>query len=102
MANEQDSPQVLNKHLAINVPANCVYIGRGSKWGNPFIIGQHGNRKDVIDKYREYIAAKPEMVEDAIRELRGKNLLCFCSPLQCHGDVLMEIANQPVTESEAS
>ena len=41
-----------------------VYIGRGSKWGNPFIIGRDGNRKEVIDKYREYIINKPVLLNN--------------------------------------
>ena len=65
-----------------------VYIGRGSKWGNPFKIGIDGNRGAVIDLYREWIIHQP--VFNDIEELRGKTLGCFCHPLPCHGDVLIE------------
>ena len=71
-----------------------VYIGRPSKWGNPFIIGRDGNRDEVIAKYREYILSKPHLIEDAKRELKGKILGCYCAPLSCHGDILSEIANK--------
>ena len=65
-----------------------VYIGRGSKWGNPFKIGVDGDRKTVINLYREWIIHQP--VFNDIEELRGKTLGCFCHPLPCHGDVLIE------------
>ncbi len=66
-----------------------IYIGRGSKWGNPFIIGRDGNREEVIRKYREYIM-QSDLLND-LEELRGKVLGCFCKPKACHGDVLVEL-----------
>lgn len=86
-------PRVLNKH-AHGIPAGSVYIGRPSKWGNPFQIGRDGSRDDVVDKYRAYILAKPELLGQ-LPELRGKDLVCFCAPARCHGDVLRELANSP-------
>ena len=65
-----------------------VYIGRGSKWGNPFKIGQDGSREEVIAKYREYLWQSPHLL-DSLLELEGKKLGCFCKPHACHGDVLV-------------
>ena len=73
-------------------PGDVVYIGRPSKWGNPFVIGKHGNRREVVEKYRQWIMQKPELL-NALHELRGKRLACFCKPEACHGDVLAELAN---------
>ena len=70
-----------------------VYIGRPSKWGNPFIIGKDGSRQDVIAKYRMFIINSPDLYNRIVPELKGKTLGCFCSPLPCHGDVLAELAN---------
>jgi hypothetical protein len=70
-----------------------VYIGRPSKWGNPFTIGRDGDRETVIEKYREWLLGQPELVEAARSELRGKVLGCWCHPKPCHGDVLAEIAD---------
>lgn len=67
-----------------------VYIGRGSKWGNPFIIGKDGTREEVINKYKEWILKQPILLEQ-LHELKGKILGCFCKPLACHGDVLVEM-----------
>lgn len=67
-----------------------VYIGRGSKWGNPFRIGPGGTREEVIEKYRQYVL-KDHYLISCLGELRGKKLGCYCKPLPCHGDVLVEL-----------
>jgi len=67
-----------------------LYIGRGSKWGNPFIIGLDGTREDVIKKYRKYILNKPELLK-SLPELKDKILGCYCKPLACHGDILVKL-----------
>lgn len=82
---------VLNKHR-VGVPAGAVYIGRGSKWGNPFVIGRDGDRATVIAKYERYLRSRHDLLR-ALDELRGKDLVCFCAPLACHGDLLLQLAN---------
>ncbi len=64
-----------------------VYIGRPSKWGNPFSIGKDGNREDVISKYEAYIMDSPKLLA-SLPELQGKILGCWCKPKACHGDIL--------------
>lgn len=91
-------PKVLNKHID-GVPAGAVYIGRPSKWGNPFVIGKDGTREEVVEKYRAWITQQPELVAQARLELRGRNLVCFCAPKACHGDVLLGIANNSESPS---
>jgi len=86
-------PKILNKHRD-EVGPDAVYIGRPSKWGNPFVIGKDGTRSEVIRMYEAWIRSQPNLVEDAKRELKGKDLVCFCGPKPCHGDVLMRIANE--------
>ena len=82
---------VLNKrNLRVGIPRGAVYIGRGSKWGNPFIIGKDGNRSEVIAKYISY--AREKFSREELRELKGKDLVCYCAPLQCHGDVLSRVS----------
>lgn len=68
------------------------YIGRGSKWGNPFRIGPDGTREDVIAKYAAWLRRQPQLLR-CIDELRGKDLVCYCAPLACHGDLLLYLAN---------
>lgn len=75
-----------------------IYIGRGSKWGNPYRIGKDGTREEVILKYKEYLLQNSTLLMDLI-ELEGRVLGCFCSPKLCHGDILVELCNQLKTNS---
>lgn len=70
-----------------------IYIGRPSKWGNPFEVGKHGTRDQVIDKYKEWVLRQPGLVA-SLPELRGKVLGCWCKPLPCHGDALVELLEE--------
>lgn len=88
-------PEVLNKRID-PIPDDAVYVGRPSKWGNPFHVGTHGTRDEVIDKYREWleVALKAPSGYLDLDELRGKDLVCWCAPKRCHADVLLTLANQ--------
>jgi hypothetical protein len=78
-----------------------VYIGRGSKWGNPYthIKGKTkakflvGSREEAIDKYAVWIRQQPKLMA-ALHELRGKRLGCYCRPHHCHGDILVELIEE--------
>lgn len=69
-----------------------VYIGRGTKWGNPFVIGVHGDRKTVIAKYAAWIKTQPQLLAQ-LHTLKGKKLGCFCAPKSCHGHVLADMCD---------
>lgn len=75
-----------------------VYIGRPSKWGNPFAIGKDGTREEVIEKYKEWIISNPELLAQ-LPELDGKTLGCWCYPQKCHGEVLLELLEKTKTMS---
>jgi hypothetical protein len=83
-------PQVLNQRRD-GRPDGSVYIGRPSKWGNPFVIGKDGSRAEVILKYENWICQS--MLVGQLDELKGKDLVCWCAPAGCHGDVLLRLAN---------
>jgi hypothetical protein len=117
-------PRVQNygKH---GVPEGAVYIGRAmpskglarSKWANPFREGTHGTRKEVIELFKRWLYATPDeraeiiaefnldrslygisvgpLVDD-VHELRWKDLVCWCKPKACHGDVLLRLACEEV------
>ena len=85
-----------------------IYIGRPSKWGNPFTHRssrtcaeiQVVDRNEAIVAYRQWIRGyrqvpgrEPPSLEE-IKSLQGKILGCWCKPLPCHGDVLAELADQ--------
>lgn len=71
-----------------------MYIGRGSPWGNPYVIGKDGNRTEVIARYRKYAVMMLSENPHWLNRLRGKDLVCFCAPLACHGDVLLEMIGE--------
>lgn len=89
------------------MPEGAVYVGRGSKWGNPYYVGPGLTPQGAAWRYRDCLfgdlpwpASRPMPTLDEIRsELRGKNLACWCPENQpCHGDVLLELANKENTE----
>lgn len=71
-----------------------VYIGRGSPYGNPFVIGTDGDREDVIRLFEVYVGERPELRKLIKRRLKDKTLVCYCKPKACHGDVCAEIADE--------
>ncbi len=85
---------VVNQYRIGRVPKGSpehAYIGRKSPFGNPYIIGMHGNRQQVIAKYRAYFERRMREhpgFRQQVEGLRGKTLICFCAPLPCHGDVI--------------
>ena len=77
-----------------------VYIGRPSKWGNPFSTELKDSqflvdsRSEAIDKFEQMVKADPEFIAQIKAELKGKVLGCFCAPEKiCHGYILAGIAN---------
>lgn len=78
--------------------SECVFIGRGSPWGNPFKIGRDGDRAKVIERYRNYILANNFLL-NRLGELSDQVLGCFCKPLPCHGDVLKELVEKMEKEN---
>ena len=70
-----------------------VYIGRGSPFGNPFRIQQGRTREQAIELYRQMMKKRmlsDDEFADEVCSLKGKRLGCFCKPLACHGDVIVE------------
>lgn len=74
-----------------------VYIGRGSKWGNPFVIGKGSGRGEVLARYEKYILNNPILLAD-LHELDDKVLGCWCKPLACHGDILVSLREEQIKE----
>lgn len=73
------------------LPADAVYIGRPGPFGNPFVIGEHGDRAEVIAQYDAWLATQPALVERMRHELPGKDLICWCAPLACHGNIILRL-----------
>ena len=107
------------------MPEGAVYVGRGSRWGNPWrvvkvrndwwceIPGPRGRRgpfgsraiatQAAVDSYRMMIkqplsgAVELDFGPETLARLRGKTLACWCAiGSPCHADVLLELANAPL------
>lgn len=85
--------RVWNKRES-GVPAAAVYVGRPSIWGNPFTVEAHG-RGQALKLYEQWIRDPEQAGLRALadRELRGRDLVCWCAPRACHAEILMSIAN---------
>jgi hypothetical protein len=80
------------------MPEGAVYVGRPTKWGNPYAITDDRDSFEVTVMYADWLELDPEgqkIAAAAKVELRGKDLACWCPLWQaCHGKVLLEIANR--------
>lgn len=74
------------------VPEGALRIDRKSKWGNRFVIGRDGDRAAVIAKHERWLADQHELLR-SLDELRERDLVCWCHPLPCHGDLLLCLGN---------
>lgn len=79
-------------------PENTVRVDRRSEWGNPFIMRNDSDkeRDRVCDAFEEMVAKwlLPETIAALKKDLKGKNLACWCAPKRCHAETLLRIANE--------
>ena len=97
---QQHGPRVYSRRAgATPPPAGAVYVGRPSPFGNPFVIGRDGDRATVVARYEQWLHAPEQaaLLQRAISELRGRDLVCWCAPAACHADVLLRLVNAPQT-----
>lgn len=88
--------RLINLHTS--TIGDYIFIGRPSKWGNPFIVGRDGTRDEVCDKYdqwfMEQIRSNPVFKKQVVDNLKGKILACYCKPKRCHGDTILKYLNR--------
>lgn len=98
------------------MPPGTVFVGRPTKWGNPFVVvpteqeltfAGYGNAlgaylsvktaSDAVEQYKRFLKMDEigrKVAHDALNDLRGRNLACWCKEGDpCHADVLLELAN---------
>lgn len=95
----------LSRAKGWQMPANTVAVARPSKWGNPFKITEERGPREAVMAYRIWLGvdgcdagvpARKAAILEALSDLRGKNLACWCKlGTPCHADVLLELANRP-------
>jgi hypothetical protein len=79
------------------MPGGAVYVGRPSKWGNPYTLAWSGGDPAApVQAFRCYAEDMIDADPDRwLMPLVGRDLACWC-PLDqpCHADVLLELANR--------
>lgn len=92
----------MNRVVNLNQEDYDIFIGRGSKWGNPYThikdrqtLADHivDTREEAIESYRDYILNNEDLM-NSLSELEGKVLGCYCKPQSCHGDILLELLSK--------
>jgi hypothetical protein len=84
-----------SRRKGARLPSNVVVVTRPTKWGNPHRLGL--GRAEAVRRFREdLLAARLAVtVDDVKRELRGRDLACYCALDEpCHADVLLTVANE--------
>jgi hypothetical protein len=83
------------------MPAGALYVGRPTRFGNPFPIAEHGPAAAVA-LYRTWLTTRPDLVAAVRAELAGRDLACWCPPQRpCHADVLLALARTKTTAGAA-
>ncbi|MCY2945180.1 MAG: DUF4326 domain-containing protein [Planctomycetota bacterium] len=73
-----------------------VRIDRGTRYGNPFVMGEDGGRDEVCEAFALHYLPHKDSIKSRLKsgELIGKVLICHCYPLRCHGDLLADLINE--------
>lgn len=88
--------RVINgKSIGYTLTDSMRWVDRRTPFGNPFVVGKHGEQGECVELYRKWIweSEQHDLREKMRRELRGMCLICHCKPDPCHADVIFEIAN---------
>lgn len=86
--------------VGCKIPPNSIYIGRpnykfglkGSKYANPFKLSEDEPRGSTIERYKQWLwneIKEGRITKEELANLEGYDLVCYCSPKLCHGDVLL-------------
>lgn len=87
-------PRLYNLKDKIAFPATAQRIDRSSPWGNPFFIGIDGSRAEVCRLFDAYARWRLKVQPDWLEPLRGKDLICWCAPEQCHGETILRLLDK--------
>ena len=85
---------IYNRSKPSTIPEGAIYVGRGTDWGNPFVMRSEADREDVCNQFELYALWRLRLEPDWLKPLKGKNLVCHCAPKRCHAEMLMKLANE--------
>ena len=82
---------------AFPAPFGAVYVGRGTPFGNPFVMTHEkgegvGSREWACAEFRKYAIGRIQREPHWLDTLVGKDLICWCAPKKCHADTLLKMA----------
>lgn len=85
------------------IPYDAVYVGRPTAYGNPFVLRHEKDRDKILIQYATWLMDdKQRWLRDHMRRnLRGRHLVCWCSPKACHADIVLIVANS-LNDEEAN
>lgn len=93
-------PKVVNaRHPPDPTRGPGLYVGRPSRWGNKHPVGwcphckMHHTRGEAVDAFERDLDNDPELLAAGKKALRGRDLICWCSPRKCHADIWLKRAN---------
>ena len=97
-------PKIYNKRKSApaeyrNPPSDAVLVDRSSDYGNPFVIGKHGDRMMCLKLFEAYARKRLAKEPNWLDTLKGKDLIYWCAPDDCHADVLLRLANDDLFRS---
>lgn len=85
--------KILNKKTDTLIKG-AVAVYRPSLFGNPFKIGKHGPRDQVIAQFETYfenrVKADPMFKAELVKIMNATALVCYCAPLPCHADIIQK------------
>ena len=92
---------------AYPAPFGAVYVGRGTPYGNQFIMTHEkgedvGSRAWACAEFEKYAEGRHRREPNWLKPLVGKDLICWCAPKQCHADILLRLANKAEAEAAAA
>lgn len=89
--------QRIQQRRGRKLPEGVRSVARPSRWGNPFRVSRTGDpeaHREAVEAFRRYLEDRPDLVEAARKELRGRSLACYCDPgVGCHADVWLAVVN---------
>lgn len=95
-----DKPRIYNADVDI-VPDGAVIVDRNTIYGNPYRLGVDGDVAEVTALYVNYLLNNPALIKDIRKNLKGKDLICWCHPDPCHSTLILKLANDPDFDLDA-
>ncbi|KAB7740974.1 DUF4326 domain-containing protein [Nostocoides sp. F2B08] len=84
----------LSRRAGFTLPANTVSVAAPTRWANPFRPAARTLEANqaAVEHFTAYLRRNPALVDQAVKELSGRNLACWCAlNLPCHADIWLAL-----------